>query len=102
MIRQIAMPAIALRHLSQRTLHWLRVKRDEAEPPFWIAQYEDGFFLRIPACEACADAEQRDEFYGLPVDLQHVFRALQPHTNTGWIMLDVDADTWPGLSLYKE
>jgi hypothetical protein len=99
---QVTMPAVALSHLTKNTQAWLGTLHRKYEPPCTIAQYDEGFFIRIPACEAMADPEQVAEFCSFPQDLQHVFRALQPHSKHGWIMLDAAGDVWPGLSLYKE
>jgi hypothetical protein len=99
---QVTMPAIALQHLTQATRDWLVTTQTWATTPFMSASYEEGFFIRIPACEAMADPDQVAEFCSFPEDLQHVFRALQPHAPFAWIMLDVDGDPYPGLSFYKE
>lgn len=97
----ITIPAISLRHLTHFTQRWLITQKNYAkEQPFLIADYGEGFFLRIPACTAIDDPEQKAEFYSFPEDLQRLFRFMQPRSPFGWIMLDVDGDPEPGLPTY--
>lgn len=98
----ITVPAISIRHLSQRTRNWLHratAPSDHTDPielPCMIAPHDNGFFMTLPSEETC-QAEY------LPADLVTLAKAyaVEEHWPPfGWILLDVDGDVVPELPTY--
>lgn len=102
----IEVPAISIMHLKQTTRDWLtNLNRYATSGPwgeFLNASHDNGFFLTVPACQACADEEQHKQWAALPGDLRTVFDVVAPHARYAWFLLDVDGDPLPGLPLYTE
>jgi hypothetical protein len=99
----VTLPCISIRHLSEETQEWLRVRALFTDPkPFMVAAHDNGFFLNVPACAARATYDQITEFSQIPPDLSNVFLFMQPLATYGWCMLDVDGDVVPSLPTYGD
>lgn len=98
----VTIPAISLLHVSETTRQEYLVSQygDVADGlPFMVAPHDNGYFLTVPACQACEDDEQREQFATIPVDLRAVFDYMATYSHFGWMLLDVDGDIIPGLPL---
>lgn len=101
----IQVPAISILHVSHATRSDYLVSQygDVADDlPFMVAQHDNGYFLTVPACQAQADDEQREQFAAIPPDLRAVFDYVSPFAPFAWFMLDVDGDVMPGLPVTDE
>ena len=101
----VQVPALSIMHLSQVTRSGYLVSQygDAADDlPFMVAPHDNGYFMTVPACQAQADDEQREEWATIPADLRAVFDFMSPHAKFAWFMLDVDGDMMAGLPMYSD
>lgn len=90
----VQVPCISYSHMAPDTSLWLQAAAEEGAeegPGFLCALVEGSCFLIPPT------PDDRDDY---PDDLLAIFAFADKHARFGWIMLDVDGDVQPELTMY--